>query len=274
MHLADTHCHLDHPKFDPDRAEVLARARQAGVERILIPGVSLDSSRAAARIAAAGGGLHAAVGVHPTELAGWEPGSVAELEQLGRLQQVVAVGEIGLDYYWEAAPHELQRSALEAQLELASRLGLPVVVHLREKGDAERGPCFTDGLQVLAAWTEGLRQAGHPLAARPGVLHSFSGDRPGAELAIELGFRIGVTGPVTYRAGRQALFAVLPLEDLLLETDAPFLAPLPQRGGRNEPAWVRWIADKIAEIHQVNVEEVGRITSGNASRLFQWEEPL
>jgi TatD DNase family protein len=292
VNLTDTHCHLDLDQFDADRAEVLARAGAAGVRRILIPGLDLASSRAVVELAGADPMLFAAVGVHPNEALGWNSESLAELGRLAEsgdssrrrqsletLQRqetlhsgVVAIGEIGLDYYWEAAPHERQQEVLREQLDLAGELSLPVVIHLREKDDAPHGECAEDLLSILGGWIQALRGAGSPLAERPGVLHSFSGSQQTAAKALELGFCIGVTGPVTYKnaEARRQLISSLPLERLLIETDAPYLAPVPQRGKRNEPAFVRHIADKIAEVHRSTTETVAEVTSENAQRLFRW----
>jgi len=272
LSLTDTHCHLDFNKFDPDRSAVLERAARAGVERILIPGLTLTSSRAAVKLAESHPMLFAAVGIHPTETSNVERSTLEQLRNLAQHPKVGAIGEIGLDYYWDAAPHDLQQRALQAQLDLAAELGLPVVIHLREKGDAPDGPCASDLLNILEKWGTGLRSRGEALAERPGVLHSFSGSLETARRAIGLGFYIGVTGPVTYRKDRQELIAALPLERLLIETDSPFLAPAPHRGKRNEPAFVALIADKIAALHQCTIEQVAIATSANANSLFGWTD--
>jgi TatD DNase family protein len=146
------------------------------------------------------------------------------------------------------------------------------VLHLREAGDAPDGDCASDLLNVLEEWVGRLRMGQNPLAERPGVLHSFSGSHVTAEKAIQLNFYIGVTGPVTYKNAetKRQVLGALPLDRILIETDAPFLAPVPQRGKRNEPAFVRHIADKIAEIQSQNSEEIAAITTANAARLFSW----
>ena len=270
--FTDTHCHLNFNKFDPDRDEVLRRAEEAGVTRILIPGTSLTSSRSAVELAESQPGLYAAIGVHPTEVDTLQVDTLAGLRKLAsESSRIVAVGEIGLDYYWDTSPHELQERLLTEQLDLAAELALPVVIHFREKGDAPDGDCARDLLRILGGWMAGLGREKSPLAGRPGVLHSFSGSLETAQMAIRFGFFIGVTGPVTYRKDRQELISQLPLENLLIETDAPFLAPHPQRGKRNEPAYVRLIADKIALLHSCSIEKVAAATSQNARRLFDWE---
>ena len=289
MKLTDTHCHLDFDKFDADRDEVLARAWKAGLTRILIPGITLDSSRAAVKLAESHPWLFAAVGIHPTEtsqvkgqMSDIRPfdelragsSTFDELHKLAENPKVKAIGETGLDYYWNRAPHDLQQKVLQEQLALAAELCLPVILHCREKDDAAHGACAEDLIKVLEEWVNRLRVERSPLGECPGVLHSFSGSREMAQRAIRLGFYLGVTGPVTFKnaAKRQEIVAALPLEHLLLETDAPFLAPQSQRGRRNEPAFVVEIADKIAQLKSRSLEEVAAITSANAARLFSWGE--
>jgi len=278
LNLTDTHCHLDLDRFDSDREAVLERAAQAGVTHILIPGLNLDSSRAVISLAESHALLHSAVGVHPTEAMSWDQETRNNLIAIasGRpgASKVLAIGEIGLDYYWDSAPQDMQRNVLRQQLDLAAELGLPVILHMREAGDASQGTCALDLLQILEEWCAGLRSRKNPLADRPGVLHSFSGSLETAQAAMRLGFYIGVTGPVTFKntARLQAIVAALPLERILIETDAPFQAPHPNRGKRNEPAFVRLTAVKIALLHNCSLEKVAAITSENAERLFAWEK--
>jgi TatD DNase family protein len=262
--LADTHCHLDFSSFDADRDQVLARGREAGVARVLNPGVDLASSRAAVDLAESRSQVYAAVGVHPNEANSWSEDALIHLRQLARSPAVVAIGEIGLDYYRDRAPRELQKRVFQEQLALATELELPVIIHNRQAG--------ADILDILSAWRAGLVAAGAPLAARPGVLHSFSAGLEAALHAIDLNFYIGITGPVTFRNAPdlQQVVAELPLDHLLVETDAPFLAPHPYRGKRNEPAYVRLVAEKIAELHSESFESVSQSTSANAQRLFTW----
>ena len=271
--LSDTHCHLDLEKFDPDRGAVLERAIQAGVNRILIPGLSLASSLSAVKLAESHPLLFAAVGVHPTEASEVQRSTFDDIKRLAGHPKVKAIGEIGLDYFWDSAPHDLQQKILKEQLSLAAGLQLPVVIHFREKGDASSGECASDLMKILEEWGTGLKQDKNPLAERPGVLHSFSGSLEMAQAVMRLGFYLGVTGPVTFENGRQRqeLVAALPLDRILLETDAPFLTPHPQRGKRNEPAYVRLIADKIGFVHSTTTGEVATTTSENARRLFAWE---
>jgi len=293
MTLTDTHCHLDFQKFDHDRSEVLRRAVEAGVNRILIPGLDMHSNRAAVSLARNHPMLYAAVGIHPTEAATWDESTRNELKALALgtfvpsdssgasdtpatsdTSRVVAIGEIGLDYYWNSAPHALQKNVLQEQLALAADMGLPVILHMREAAKAAPGSCAGDLLGILEKWVMELRSARSLLAERPGVLHSFSGTLEMARAAIGLGFWIGVTGPVTFDNARhrQQIVAALPLEYLLIETDAPFQAPQPWRGKRNEPAYIRLIADKIALLHSCSFDEVATVTNANAGKLFAWKE--
>jgi TatD DNase family protein len=291
--LIDTHCHLNLDQFESDREAVLERAAQAGLDKILVPGLDLASSRAAVQLAASHSMLFAAVGIHPTEAGTWRDATKNELRALispsplgrgaGGLAprhggegegKIVAIGEIGLDDYWESTLRKIQVNILKIQLELAAETGLPVILHMREARHAPAGRCAGDLLKILSEWVNGMRSDGHPLADRPGVWHSFSGTLEAAREAILLGFYIGVTGSVTYKnAGkRQEILSALPLERILLETDAPFQTPHPYRGKRNEPAYIRLIADKIALIHSCSLEQVAEVTGANARRLFAWKE--
>ncbi len=273
MTLTDTHCHLDFDKFDSDRQAVLDRAIQAGVGRILIPGLTLTSSLSAVKLAHSHPLLFAAVGVHPTEASGFESSSINDLRNLAQHPKVKAIGEIGLDYYWDTSPRDLQQKVLKDQLALAAELQLPVIIHFREKGDEPSGDCAADLVNILEKWVAGLKRSKSPLAKRAGVLHSFSGTLETARAAMKLGFFLGVAGPVTYKNGqtRQELVAALPLDRILLETDAPFQTPHPHRGKRNEPAYVRLIADKIALVRSSTIEVIAAATGENAKRLFAWE---
>lgn len=278
LRFADTHCHLDMPRFDSDRELVIQRAGAAGVSNILVPALNVPTSRTVVKLAAAHSSISSAVGIHPTEVEGLSGGAVDELRDLTGKTKVVAIGEIGLDYYWikDSRVRRLQWALLEQQLRLAHDAAKPVVLHMREENDAEGGPCAEALMTILVAWIAGLRAENHPLVERPGVLHSFSGTLETALEAIALGFYIGVTGPVTYKkaAGRRDVIASLPLERLLIETDAPFLAPEPHRGERNEPAFVTHIADRIAEIQSRTLPDIANVTSANAGRLFAWGETV
>jgi TatD DNase family protein len=200
-----------------------------------------------------------------------------ELKRLMADRKVVAVGEIGLDYHWvkDDQARERERELLKNQLAIAEVSQLPVVLHMRETDNQEDGPCANDMLLILGEWVQRLRAEASPLAERPGVLHSFSGSLETARKVLELGFYIGVTGPISFPGAhtRRELARRAPAERLLIETDSPFLAPQPHRGKRNEPAFVTHIADRIAVETSRTYADVTRETSENANRLFRWGDP-
>ncbi len=264
--LADTHCHLNLSEFDPDRLQVIERALEAGIDRILIPGIDVETSRSAIQYAQQFPGVFAAIGVHPNRAATWSEDTLSLLRKLAREAKVVAIGEIGLDYYRDFTPRDVQRSVFIRQVGLASELDLPVIVHNRQASQ--------DICNILLEWVEDLTMRGSSLAKHPGVLHSFSGSVEMATTMATRQFKLGITGPVTYRNAQemQAVVAAIPLESLLIETDAPYLTPVPYRGKRNEPANVRIVAEKIAELKTLSIEMVANITSGSAERLFNWRE--
>jgi TatD DNase family protein len=271
MQLTDTHCHLDYNKFDLDREEVIQRANAAGLIRLLVPGLHHKSSKEAVKLAEQNPSVYAAVGFHPTDLDKFSESTFQQVQELGKHPKVVAVGEIGIDYYWEKEPEKraFQREALKEQLHFAKEVNKPVVIHMREEDDAWFGQASVDLLEILGEWQGGLSGR---LAEFPGVLHSFNGTLETAQKGLALNFYIGITGPVTYKNAEQKreIIRQLPLEKILIETDSPFLAPVPERGKRNEPAFVRHIADKIAEIHSKSPAEIAAITTANAERLFAW----
>ncbi len=277
MNLTDTHCHLDLDQFQPDRQAVLLRAKNAGITHILVPSLNVTSSRAVVQLTESNPMLYAAVGVHPNEAESWDGQTISALRELAAQSlKVVAIGEIGLDYYWDKSPHQDQIAILKEQLDLATELELPVVIHSREKDDADHGACAEDLIQILEAWVSTLKSRQAALAQCPGVLHSFSGSVETAQRAVELGFYIGVTGPITYKNAEQKrqVIGKLQLERLLIETDGPYLAPEPHRGKRNEPAFVVHIADKIAEVTSRTPQEIAAVTTKNAARLFSWGETV
>ena len=254
--LIDSHCHLNFAAFDEDRAELLARAAAAGILAIINPGTNLQDSREIVAMAADIPELYAAVGIHPNEAGEFGKATLAHLRDLARQARVVAIGEIGLDYYWDEAPRPVQRRVFERQLALAKELDKPVIIHQRESA--------ADTMAVLRQWGAGR--------AHPGlVLHSFSGNMAMAEEAIELGFFIGVTGPVTFKNARDlpGIVAAVPAERLLVETDAPFLSPHPYRGKRNEPVRVKLVAQRVAQLHGVSLAEMSRQLTRNTVSLFK-----
>jgi TatD DNase family protein len=264
----DTHAHLDAPRFDADLDAVLRRAREAGVRSIVTVGADLTSSRAAVALAERHEGVYATVGVHPHEAHTVDRSALNELRDLAAHPLVVAVGEIGLDYYRDLSPRDAQRFAFESQLALAVEVSRPVVIHIRDQRD--RAGAYDDVLSVLRTWSSGLQSIDSPTLTSPGVLHCFSGTPEVAQVALDLGFYLGVDGPVTFPNAHalQSMVAELPLEHLLLETDCPYLAPQARRGKRNEPAYLPYIAEKIAELKGLSPSEVARTTTRNAQYLF------
>ncbi len=265
--LTDTHCHLYFNDYDEDRPAVLERAWEAGLEHILVPGIDLETSRAALMLAEAHPAVYAAVGVHPNSALSWQADTLEALRQLAAHPRVVAIGEIGLDYYRQHAPHALQREVFRQQVRLAAQAGLPVVVHVRNAGPGERA-CLADVLQILQELRPELPDEG------PGVIHSFSGNPQEAARALDLGFYLGFTGPVTFKKAEdlRQVVAGVPLERILIETDGPFLAPHPHRGRRNEPAYVRYIAETIGQVLGKPVGMIADATAQNAARLFRWRK--
>jgi TatD DNase family protein len=259
--LIDTHCHLNFHSYDEDRDAVIARAAEAGVTRVINPGIDIDTSREALRLAAQYPGVYAAVGVHPNSTAEFDDSLLETLESLAAQPKVIAIGEIGLDYYWDKSPQEKQKAAFEAQLALAARLELPVIIHNREAGE--------DVIAILETWARALPPALHE---RAGVLHSFSAPPATAERALAIGFYLGFTGPVTYKNADELrrVAASVPLSRIVVETDSPFLTPAPlPRQERNEPANIPLIVERIASLRQISSEALSKAITENAVRLFR-----
>lgn len=259
--LVETHIHLNFDSYDADRDAVLERARAVGIRRLINPGVDAETSRAAVDLAAKYPGVvYAAVGWHPNSTAGFSEAWLDQIRALVNQPGVVSIGEIGLDYHWDDSPKADQFRAFEAQLALAAELALPVIIHNREASE--------DVVPILERWAAGLSG---PLRERPGVLHSVSAPQDLAERALAAGFYLGFTGPITYKNAEQTrrLAASMPLDRMLVETDGPFLTPIPYRGKRNEPAYIPYIIERIAALRGVSVEEIAQATTTNAERLFQ-----
>lgn len=254
MTLIDTHAHLCDEKFDDDRSDVIARAREAGVTKIISMGDTMAASAQAVQDAEEYPALYAAVGIHPESACVLTDEMRRQLLTWAQHPKVVAVGEIGLDYYWEkdASRRALQRDLLAAQLDLAREAGLPVCIHDRE--------AHGDTLAMLRAEGAGLT----------GVLHCYSGSLEMARELWKMGWYIGIDGPLTYKNAAKLpdIVREAPADKLLVETDCPYLAPVPLRGKRNEPVYVTHIAAKIAEIRGETIEDVARYTTENAERLY------
>jgi TatD DNase family protein len=251
--MIDTHSHLNDPKFAADLDEVVSRARGAGVDRIIVCGYDLPSSRAAIEIAASFDGVFATVGIHPHDAKSFSREALGEIEELSRAPKVIAIGETGLDFHYDFSPRPAQIEAFEAHIELAERVGLPVVIHSRESND--------QALEVIESSAANIAGC---------VFHCFSGDEEFARRVLDAGFYIGIDGPITFRAseGLRRVVEITPTDRLLIETDCPYLAPVPHRGKRNEPGYLIHIAEEVARIKGLAVEDIGRITAENARRLF------
>jgi TatD DNase family protein len=262
--LVDSHCHLDMEQFDADRAAVLERAQARAVSMIVNPGIDLVHCRQAIALADRHPQVYAAVGIHPNSSAEFGEHTLTQLRELVDHPKVVAIGEIGLDYHWDTVSRRQQAQAFRAQLDLAAELGLPVIIHNREAS--------TDLARILQAWAASARTRNSPLAERPfwGVLHAFSGDAALAHAAYDWNFALGLGGPITFKNAR-ALHKLAPqlgLDRLMLETDAPWLTPHPLRGKRNEPAYVALVAETLAELLGLPVEEIAARTTAVARSIF------
>ncbi|MBI3394042.1 MAG: TatD family hydrolase [Nitrospirae bacterium] len=252
--LVDTHAHLAMKEYDGDRDAVVLRAREAGVSRIVSISTDAASARETVGLAEKFEGVFAGVGVHPHDSGKIRPGDLDEILALAAHPRVVAWGEIGLDYHYDHSPRDVQREVFRRQVALARKAGLPLIVHTRE-ADA-------DTLAVLGE--EGARELG-------GVFHCFSGDAALARAALDMGFHVSFSGIVTFKKAEvlRGVARLIPSDRLLVETDAPYLAPVPHRGKRNEPARVALVAACLAEVRGASVEEVARVTTENAERLFR-----
>lgn len=265
MALVDTHAHLFAESFAHDLAAVLQRARDVGVHTIMVPGTNLENSRAAIDLATnEASWLWAAAGVHPNDAEGLDQPALDQLARMAGAPGVSAIGEIGLDYYHGLGSADSQKAMLKAQLQLAARLRMPVILHNRMADE--------DMVALLSAWeAEVLPQPLNPKEPL-GVLHAFQGGPALGSRFVELGFYLGIGGTLTYKNSRELQTAVreLPLDALVIETDAPYLPPSRHRGERNEPAFAMPVAQKVAELRSIPLELVLDKTEENANRLFRW----
>jgi len=260
----DTHCHLNLNQFDNDLEQVIQRAQQQGVNRILVPGIDMETSRRAVELSEKFDPVFAAIGVHPNNATSWETGSLPGLRELCSHPKVVAIGEIGLDYYRDFAEPTLQMEIFTSQLDLALETSKPVVIHNRN--------ALHDLMPILSEWVSRWHRSDKTQGKKPGVLHAFDGDLESAVQAINFGFYIGVAGPVTFSNAkeRQSVTKAIPLQAMIAETDAPYLAPHPFRGKRNEPAWVSLVVQKISTLKGLSLEETTLTLVDNGNYLFGW----
>ncbi len=252
MPIFDTHAHYDSSAFHADREAVLAALPEAGVALVVDPGCDLPTSRAALALAEQFPHVYAAVGIHPEDCAGYTDADLDALRQLCRHDKAVAIGEIGLDYYWaENPPREFQQQVFRRQLELALELDMPVIIHDREA----HGDCL-----AIVKEYPGLR----------GVFHCFSGSPEMAAELLKRGWYLGFDGPITYKNAKRApeVAAMTPLDRILVETDSPYMTPVPFRGKRNDSRYLPYVLEKLAEWKGVTTEEMTDITFANGKRLF------
>ena len=250
--LFDTHAHYDDERFDEDRDTLLASMPDNNVGLILNPGCDVESSRKAVSYANKYPFVYAAVGIHPDEVGCLNEENFAQMKELFKEEKVVAVGEIGLDYYWDNEPREVQKKWFIRQLELARELDLPVLIHSREAA--------ADTMEIMKEHAKGLS----------GVIHCYSYSKEMAQEYIKMGFYIGVGGVVTFKNAKKLKETVLesPMEYLLLETDCPYLAPVPNRGKRNDSGMLKYVVQELAALKGITPEEVIRITEENARRFY------
>ncbi|NLX62749.1 MAG: TatD family hydrolase [Tissierellia bacterium] len=251
--LIDSHAHLDDRRFDKDRDEIIKSLEEAGVELVINPGADVSSSIKAVALAEKYPNIYAAVGVHPHDAKTMDENTIDLLRSFTKREKVVAIGEIGLDYHYDNSPRDVQRKRFREQLALAKEVGLPVIIHSR---DAAK-----DTYDILEEAQDGSLK---------GVMHCYSGSIEMAMEYIKLGFYISLAGPVTFKNARVAkeVAKAVPIDRLLIETDAPYLTPEPYRGKRNEPVYVRYVAGTIAELRGMTFEEVAKKTAENTKRLF------
>ena len=250
--LADSHAHIDDERFDADREEVVARALAAGVSLIVNIGADMASSARSVALAEKYPEIYAAVGMHPHDSQDMKETDYRQLEQWANHPKVVAIGEIGLDYHYDLSPRPVQKEVFLRQLDLARKTGKPFIIHERE--------AHADMLDIIRHAARGLN----------GVFHCFSGSVETAREYLKMGFYISVAGPVTFPKSvkTKEVAKAVPLDRLLVETDSPYLTPQPFRGKRNEPAYVRLVAEEIANLRDISLAELAETTTANVRRLF------
>ena len=253
----DTHAHLNYPDIVKNIDEILSRASDNGIEAVIIPATDYQTSLEVAEMIQKYDMLYGAVGIHPTELKNFRENHFADIENLTQKKKIVAIGEIGLDYYWEPYDKDFQQYVLKTQLQIAKRTGLPVILHNRKSSE--------DLMRIVTEEYDSGKLKGQ--------FHSFSGDEQMAKKCVEMGFYISVTGNITYKPNEYTLlnYEILKntgLNHLLLETDTPYLPPVPYRGKQNEPSYLKYTAEKIAEIKGITINELAESTTKNAKSLY------
>ncbi|OIU71572.1 TatD family hydrolase [Rossellomorea aquimaris] len=251
--LFDTHVHLNAEQFNEDLEEVISRAKEAGVGRMVVVGFDRPTIERAMELVGQYEFLYASIGWHPVDAIDMKEEDLAWIEELSSHPKVVAIGEMGLDYHWDKSPKDIQKEVFRKQIHLAKKVKLPIIIHNRE--------ATQDIVDILRE--EGAEEVG-------GIMHCFSGSPEIAQECVDMNFYISLGGPVTFKNAKKPkeVAQEIPLERLLIETDCPFLAPHPNRGKRNEPAYVKLVAEQIAELKGISLEEVETITTENANKLF------
>jgi TatD DNase family protein len=249
----DTHAHLFYPNFNEDVDEVISRAKDAGVQNIIVPATDIESSRKVIKLVEKYDLIYGAVGIHPHDTKDWQNSLVDEIDELAQHEKIVAIGEIGLDYFYDFSPKDKQMEAFKAQIDLALKINKPVIIHMRDADD--------DMMNVIRSYKDSGLKA---------QFHCFNGTLQNAKELVRLNHFISFTGNITFKksGSLRDIVANLSLESIMLETDSPFMTPEPFRGKRNEPANVTLVAEKLAEIHHLTVEDVARLTSYNVFRMF------
>ncbi len=252
--LFDTHVHLNDDQFDEDLEEVIERARENGVERVVVVGFDEKTIKRAIELIDTYDFMYAAIGWHPVDAIDLTDSYLEWIEELTAHPKVVAIGEIGLDYHWDKSPKDVQQVVFRRQIQLAKKLNLPIIIHNREATE--------DVVTILEE--EGAAEVG-------GIMHCFSGSPETAKRCLDMNFYISLGGPVTFKNAikPKEVAKAVPLDRLLIETDCPYLAPHPYRGKRNEPSYVRLVAEQIADLKEVSFEEVAKVTTEHANRLFK-----
>ncbi len=251
--LFDTHVHLNDEQFNEDIQEVIERAKEAGVSHMVVVGFNRPTIEKAMSLIEEYSFLYASIGWHPVDAIDMTDEDLAWIEELAAHPKVVALGEMGLDYHWDKSPHDVQQEVFRRQIHLAKKLKLPIIIHNRD--------ATTDVIQILRE--ENAEEIG-------GIMHCFSGSAETAKECIEMNFYISLGGPVTFKNAKKPkrVAEEVPLDRMLIETDCPYLAPHPYRGKRNEPAYVKLVAEQIAELKEISFEEVTTKTTENAKKLF------
>ncbi len=262
--IFETHAHYEDEQFNEDRNEVFENVYATGVERVVNVGSDMETSRKSIDLASSNEKIYAAVGIHPTYAASCDDEAICELRQMCADDKVVAIGEIGLDYYWDDCPEEIQKESFIKQLELAKELDMPIIIHSRD--------ACADTLEILKGFVEDLKKSGRKIRA---VMHCFSYSPEVAKEYIDMGFYLGIGGVVTFKNSKKLVETVkeIPLERMVLETDSPYLTPVPFRGKRNDSSKLTYVIEKIAEIKETDAEEVSRVTWDNSCRLYRIDNP-